>query len=136
MELKGKVTKVLDLEKGTSKAGKEWQKRSFVIDNGNEYNNLLCIEAFGDERVELVNGLSEGDEVEVAINVSSRLFSSRYSEYIFAISSPEKVCVNLLTFGVVSTGYGDLSIGSSDSQHEVFSGSFFSATIAGCRHML
>ena len=96
MELKGKVTKVLDLEKGTSKAGKEWQKRSFVIDNGNEYNNLLCIEAFGDERVELVNGLSEGDEVEVAINVSSREYKGRY----FTQASLWKV--NVLTSGAVS----------------------------------
>ena len=34
MEVTGKLVKKLELETGTSKAGKEWQKQSIVIDTG------------------------------------------------------------------------------------------------------
>ena len=37
MEVKGKIVEFLDIESGTSKAGKEWQKQSVVIDTGEEF---------------------------------------------------------------------------------------------------
>ena len=40
MKITGKLTKVLELQKGISKAGKEWQKQSFVLDNGADLNQL------------------------------------------------------------------------------------------------
>ena len=37
MDVTGKLVKILDLETGTSKAGKEWQKQTVVIDSGDEF---------------------------------------------------------------------------------------------------
>ena len=49
MEVTGTVLRKLELETGTSKAGKEWKKQSIVIDTGGEFNNEVCVSAFGDK---------------------------------------------------------------------------------------
>ena len=77
MEVTGKLVKKLDLETGVSKAGKEWKKQSIVIDTGNEFNNEVCVSAFGD-KVEQMNKLEIGMEVSVLCNVYSREYKGRY----------------------------------------------------------
>ena len=77
MEVTGKLVKILDLEEGTSKAGKSWQKQSVVIDNGDEFNNLTAISAFGD-KVEKLNRLELGMDVTILCNVYSREYQGKY----------------------------------------------------------
>jgi len=77
MEVKGKVKMKLDLETGTSKAGKEWQKQSIVIDTGGEFNNLIAVSAFGD-KVQKMNMLEVGMTVSILCNVYSREYNGRY----------------------------------------------------------
>ena len=60
LSIKGRITKVLQLENGTSKAGKAWEKQSFVLDTGAQYSPEVCF------------------SVEVAFNVSSREFNGKY----------------------------------------------------------
>ena len=84
MKVTGKLAKVLELEQGTSKAGKEWVKRNFVIDTGDQYNPELCIECFGEEKVAMLSKLSEGDQVEVSVNISSREYKGRYYTQVSA----------------------------------------------------
>jgi hypothetical protein len=79
LEIKGKLTKVLDVESGTSKAGKEWKKQNFVIDTGDQYNPEVCFQLFGDEKLENFAKYNKlGDEVSVAFNVSSREYNGKY----------------------------------------------------------
>lgn len=79
LKMNGKITNILEVEKGTSKAGKDWQKLSFVIDNGDTYNPTVCFSIFGSEKVENFNKYNKvGDDVEVSFNVSSREFSGKY----------------------------------------------------------
>ena len=77
MEVTGKLVKKLELETGTSKSGKEWQKQSIVIDTGNEFNNLIAVSAFGD-KLKQMNKLEIGMEVSVLCNVYSREYNGRY----------------------------------------------------------
>ena len=77
MEVKGKLVKILDLETGVSKAGKEWKKQSILIDTGGDFNNEVCISAFGD-KVGQMNKLEVGMEVSVLCNVYSREYNGRY----------------------------------------------------------
>ena len=74
---KGKVIKILDVKSGTSKKGTEWQNQTFVIDDGSQYNSTLAIDVFGD-KIQQLNSLSVGDEVEVEVNVGSREYQGRY----------------------------------------------------------
>ena len=83
MEIKGRITKKLAVETGMSKAGKSWQKQSFVIDTGAQYNPEVCFQAFGD-KAEMLNRFDEGQEVSVAFNVSSREYNGKYYHNIDA----------------------------------------------------
>tara|TARA_R110000822_G_scaffold155766_1_gene295560 strand:+ start:364 stop:699 length:336 start_codon:yes stop_codon:yes gene_type:complete len=77
MEVSGKLVKVLDLEQGTSKAGKDWQKQSIVLDNGGEFNNEVCVSAFGD-KVNQIADLKIGVDMKILCNVYSREYKGRY----------------------------------------------------------
>ena len=77
MEITGKLVKILDLEEGTSKAGKSWRKQSVVIDNGDEFNNLIAVSAFGD-KVDKLNRLELGMDVAILCNVYSREYQGKY----------------------------------------------------------
>jgi hypothetical protein len=79
MEVTGKITNVLPLEKGTSSAGKEWQKQLFILDNNEKYNNIFCFEIFGDEKVQKFNQYNKvGDSVKVDFNVSTNEWKGKY----------------------------------------------------------
>ena len=77
MEVRGKLKTILPLESGTSKAGKEWQKQSIVIDTGDDFNNIVCVSAFGD-KVAKMNMLEEGMTVVILCNVYSKEYKGRY----------------------------------------------------------
>jgi hypothetical protein len=77
MEVNGKLVKKLKLETGTSKAGKEWQKQTAIIDTGNEFNNIVAVSAFGD-KVERMNKLEVGMDVCILCNVYSREYQGKY----------------------------------------------------------
>jgi|TARA_R110002020_G_scaffold110222_8_gene254646 hypothetical protein len=78
MEVTGKLVKKLDLETGTSKAGKEWQKQTVVIDTGGEFNNIIAVSAFGEDKIKHLNKLEEGMTVAIACNVYSREYKGKY----------------------------------------------------------
>lgn len=79
LKMSGKITKILEVEKGTSKAGKEWQKVNFVIDTGDQYNPEVCFQIFGTEKVEkFIKYNKIGSVVDVDFNVSSREFNGKY----------------------------------------------------------
>jgi len=79
LTIKGKITTVLEVESGTSKAGKEWQKQTFVLDTGAQYNPEVAFSLFGSEKIENFAKYNKvGDEVEVSFNVSSREYNGKY----------------------------------------------------------
>ena len=80
MKVEGlKITKVLDTQSGTSKAGKEWSKLTFVGETEEEYNNLYAFELFGKEKVENFGKFNKvGDLVNVEFNVSTREWEGKY----------------------------------------------------------
>ena len=80
LKVSGKIVKILDKVTGTKKDGSgEWVKQSFVIDNGEQYNNLASFEVFGDEKVENLNKYNKvGDEVEVTFNISCNEWQGKY----------------------------------------------------------
>jgi len=73
------ITKVLKVQKGTSKSGKEWQKLTFVGETTEQYNNIYAFELFGDEKVENFNKYNKvGDVVDVDFNVSCNEWQGKY----------------------------------------------------------
>ena len=77
LEVTGVITKILDKQTGTSKAGKEWEKLSFVVDNNEQYNNIFCFELFGKEKVENFEKYNKvGQSVKVDFNVNTNDWTS------------------------------------------------------------
>tara|TARA_R110002153_G_scaffold23901_1_gene76799 strand:- start:4597 stop:4941 length:345 start_codon:yes stop_codon:yes gene_type:complete len=92
LKVKGKIVKILEVESGTSKAGKEWRKGGFVIDTGSQYNPEVAFSLFGDDKLDMLSSFKEGQEVEVKFNVSSREFGGKYYHNLDAwFISGEKV---------------------------------------------
>ena len=84
LSVKGKLSSKLSVESGTSKAGKEWKKQSFLIDTGAQYNPEICFQLFGEDKIEILNHHNEGDQVEVSFNLSSREYNGKYFHNIDA----------------------------------------------------
>ena len=86
---KGKLVEILEIKRGTSKAGKEWCNRKFVIDTGAEFKPLVAFGLFGDEKCEMISAFSIGATLEVAFNISSNEHNGNYYNNIDAWSINE-----------------------------------------------
>ena len=78
VEIHGTVKDILPEENGTSKAGKEWRKQAMVLDTGGDFNNLVCISAFGEEKINSLNKFKAGDTIDVSCNAYSREFNGKW----------------------------------------------------------
>lgn len=83
LSVKGKVEQILKPESGVSRAGKEWNKREFVIETDEQFPRKVCFTLFGD-KTSLINGLTPGTEVEVSFNLESREYNGKYFHNINA----------------------------------------------------
>ncbi|WP_297092609.1 DUF3127 domain-containing protein [uncultured Draconibacterium sp.] len=83
LSVKGKVEQILKPESGVSRAGKEWKKQEFVIETDEQYPRKVCFTLFG-EKVDLINGLNSGEEIEVSFNLESREYNGRWFHNINA----------------------------------------------------
>jgi len=79
LEVSGKITKILDLQTGTTAAGSEWKKQSFILETTEQYNNVYCFEIFGEEKVDKFLKFNKvGNEVKVDFNVSTNEWKGKY----------------------------------------------------------
>lgn len=80
LKITGNITKVLELQKGVSKAtGKEWQKLNFLVQTDAEYNNYYYFEIFGEDKIEKFNKWNKvGSKVTVGFNVNTNEFNGKY----------------------------------------------------------
>lgn len=76
MEIKGKVVANLGLQKGTSKAGKEWAKSTVVIEYGDQYPKKIALDNM--KNAEEFAKLAVGTEGVFHIEVESREFNNRW----------------------------------------------------------
>ena len=92
LSIKGSLIKKNELENIESKEGKKWIKQTFLIETTAEYNNKICFQLFGEEKVKLLESYELGDLIEVFFNISSREYNGRYYHNIDAwkISNPNK----------------------------------------------
>jgi len=89
MDINGKLVEILPLKSGISKkTEKEWQSQSIIIDNGDDFNNLICVEAFGD-KVKSLRNLKIGDQMTILVNLYSQKWGDNWynkiNGYHFAV---------------------------------------------------
>lgn len=75
--LKGKLSRILEPESGTSKAGNQWKKQEFLIETSDQFPKKVCFTLFND-KVNALAGLNPGDEIEVSFDVESREFNNKF----------------------------------------------------------
>ena len=76
LSVKGTVKQKLELDQGTSKAGKEWKSQSFVLNTGSQSD--ICFKLFGEDKIQIISEINDGEEVEVFFNLSSREWNGRW----------------------------------------------------------
>lgn len=111
-ELKGAtITDILDVNEGTSKAGKPWKSLEFVAETDEQYNNLYCFKLFQGEKNskvdDFINEFGTGDVVDVLFNVNTNKWQKD-------ASSPVKYFVGLDVYKVEKVGGSSASADSSD----------------------
>ena len=84
LTIKGQLVKILEPESGTSKAGKQWKKQSFLVNTGAQYNPEVCFQLFGEDKIQMLDGIGSGEQIEVSFNISSREYNGRYFHNIDA----------------------------------------------------
>lgn len=75
MELKGRVIQLLPLQSGMGKKG-QWRKQEFVVETQSQYPKKVCLSIWGDKIDQF--GITEGDEVNVAVDLESREYNGRW----------------------------------------------------------
>jgi len=82
MKITGKIKVISEVTEGTSKAGKEWKKLTFVIANNEGYENreqIFAFDIFGAEKVEKFLQYNKvGYNVDVSFNIESKEFNGKY----------------------------------------------------------
>lgn len=74
-----KIHHIGEVQSGTSKAGKYWQKCEVVFDieENTDSHRYIAVTIFGDD-VDVLEGYKEGDEVDVSYYASSREWNGRW----------------------------------------------------------
>lgn len=82
LKLTGKIKVIDEIQQGTSKDGKDWQKINFVISNNDGHEGaeqIFAFEIFGEEKVQkFLEHNKEGKEVEVSFNIRTNEWKGKY----------------------------------------------------------
>lgn len=76
LTISGRIALILPLQTGTSKAGNQWKKQSYVIETGGQYPKKVCFSLFGDKVDQFP--IQVGQDVTVSIDIESREFNGRW----------------------------------------------------------
>jgi hypothetical protein len=75
MEINGKIVSMLPVQSGEGRNG-TWRKQEFILETHGQYPKKVCISMWGDKIDQF--SLSEGEEVNVSINLESREYNGRW----------------------------------------------------------
>ena len=80
LKITGKITVIPEKITGEKKDGTgTWEKQIFIVDNGEDYNNIIAFEVFGEEKVSKFNKYNKvGYTVDVKFNVSTNEYKGKY----------------------------------------------------------
>lgn len=83
LKLKGHIKKILPIQSGVSKAGKDWSKQDFLIETQDQYPKMVCFTLFGD-KMDILQYYKIDQFVEVHFNIESREYNEKYFHNINA----------------------------------------------------
>ena len=75
LQIKGKVTQILDEQSGTGKNG-PWRKQEFILETQEQYPKEICIVQWGDKIDEF--DVQEGEKITAHVDIQSREYNGRW----------------------------------------------------------
>ncbi|MBG39705.1 MAG: hypothetical protein CMP74_00560 [Flavobacteriales bacterium] len=84
LSIQGKLLKKINPESGVRKDGRGWKKQNFILQTENTFNNEICFQLFGEEKMAILNQIEIGEKIEVFFNLSSREYNGKYYHNIDA----------------------------------------------------
>ena len=84
LSIQGKLLKKINPESGIRKDGRGWKKQNFILKTENTFNNEICFQLFGEEKMAILNQIEIGEKIEVFFNLSSREYNGKYYHNIDA----------------------------------------------------
>ncbi len=76
LEIKGRLVQLLPKESGEGRNGR-WEKQQFILETLEQYPKKVCIVLWGD-KISMLDGVNQGDELNVSVNIESREFNGRW----------------------------------------------------------
>ncbi|OAV70706.1 hypothetical protein Barb4_01191 [Bacteroidales bacterium Barb4] len=77
MEITGKIIRVLPVQKGVTKSGKEFTKQSYVLEYGDRYPKKFPFELFGAQRVSDAD-LHVDDVIRLLFDIDSNEWNGKW----------------------------------------------------------
>ena len=77
MKIKARIQKILEVQTGTSKAGREWKKQAFIVTQFNSFKDDLYCEMWNKD-IDLLTVRKEGETVEMELLIKSREWNGKY----------------------------------------------------------
>jgi hypothetical protein len=76
---KGIFIKLTPIKTGVSQTGKEWASCQLIIDNttNEKYKSIAVFDVFGDQKIDELQHLKSGDEIEVEYNINGFTYKDK-----------------------------------------------------------
>lgn len=77
MDIKCKLLDKLAVQSGTSARG-PWSKQDFIVETLEQYPRKICMNVWGQDKVNELQGFNPGEMLTISINIESREFNGRW----------------------------------------------------------
>lgn len=81
MEIRGRIIQALNLQSGTSAAGRAWKKQEFILETFDQFPRKVVFTVFGDKVDQMapsfLDAMQKGMDVTVSFDLDSRSFMGR-----------------------------------------------------------
>lgn len=77
MDIKCKLLDKLAVQSGTSARG-PWSKQDFIVETLEQYPRKICMNVWGQEKVNELEGYNAGEQLLISVNIESREFNGRW----------------------------------------------------------
>ena len=77
LELKCKLLDKLAVQSGTSARG-PWSKQDFIVETVEQYPRKICMNVWGQDKVNELQAFNPGDMLQISINIESREYNGRW----------------------------------------------------------
>lgn len=79
LKIRGTIKTIEDIVEGLNKDNQPWQKLTYTIDTGEQYDSLVAFEIFSQEKVEQFKQYNQvGDTVTVQFNIKTNEWKGKY----------------------------------------------------------